>query len=161
MSNPQRKLTPKQYAFVLAYLDTGNASEAYRRAYDVKKGTKGATITRKAHELVTQSNIAAMIDEEQRRLKEAHDYDVEQAHSQFLEALAIARREGDADAIRKITVDMNKLHGLLVERKRVSVDGQIDHVNTMKAVRAHLEGRKRGDTVTNESAKVLEYKEVS
>ena len=28
------KLTPKQEAFILAYLETGNASEAYRRAYN-------------------------------------------------------------------------------------------------------------------------------
>ena len=27
-------LTPKQEAFCLAYMETGNASEAYRRAYD-------------------------------------------------------------------------------------------------------------------------------
>ena len=28
------KLTPKQENFCLAYLETSNASEAYRRAYD-------------------------------------------------------------------------------------------------------------------------------
>ena len=28
-------LTPKQDAFACAYVETGNASEAYRRAYDV------------------------------------------------------------------------------------------------------------------------------
>jgi phage terminase small subunit len=31
------KLTPKQEAFVLAYLKTSNASEAYRKAYDAGK----------------------------------------------------------------------------------------------------------------------------
>jgi phage terminase small subunit len=31
------KLTQKQEAFALAYVETGNASEAYRRAYDAEK----------------------------------------------------------------------------------------------------------------------------
>ncbi len=33
MSKNENKLTPKQEAFALAYLETGNASEAYRRSY--------------------------------------------------------------------------------------------------------------------------------
>lgn len=34
------ELTPKQEAFALAYVETGNAAEAYRRAYDVKAATQ-------------------------------------------------------------------------------------------------------------------------
>ncbi|SQE31532.1 Terminase small subunit [Mannheimia haemolytica] len=30
------ELTPKQEAFCLAYIETGNASEAYRQAYEPK-----------------------------------------------------------------------------------------------------------------------------
>ncbi|MGU9998175.1 terminase small subunit, partial [Bordetella avium] len=30
-------LTPKQEAFALAYVETGNASEAYRRAYSAER----------------------------------------------------------------------------------------------------------------------------
>ena len=35
-----RKLTPKQETFCLAYMETGNASEAYRSAYDVDEDAK-------------------------------------------------------------------------------------------------------------------------
>ena len=56
------KLTPKQDAFVLAYLETGNASEAYRRAYDVSN-MKPATINNRARELLRVGRIAARLEE--------------------------------------------------------------------------------------------------
>ena len=40
-----KKLTPKQESFCLAYIETGNASEAYRQAYDVGPKTKPETVT--------------------------------------------------------------------------------------------------------------------
>jgi phage terminase small subunit len=58
----ERKLTPKQDAFVLAYLETGNASEAYRRAYDVGN-MQPLTISTRGRELLKNSLITARIDE--------------------------------------------------------------------------------------------------
>ena len=55
-----RKLTPKQEAFVRFYIETGNASEAYRRAYNTSK-MKPATIKRSAHELLENHNVTATI----------------------------------------------------------------------------------------------------
>lgn len=55
-------LTPKQEAFCLSYIETGNASEAYRRSYDVSK-MKPASINRKAKELMDNGRIAARISE--------------------------------------------------------------------------------------------------
>jgi len=45
-----KKLTPKQERFVQEYLATGNASEAYRRAYDAEN-MSSAVISVKACEL--------------------------------------------------------------------------------------------------------------
>ena len=55
-------LTPKQEAFCFGYLETGNASEAYRRAYDAA-GMKAPTINRKAKELLDNGKIAARLAE--------------------------------------------------------------------------------------------------
>jgi phage terminase small subunit len=55
-------LTPKQEAFCLAYLETGNASEAYRRAYSAA-GMKAATINVKASELLSNGKVAVRLDE--------------------------------------------------------------------------------------------------
>lgn len=56
------KLTPKQEAFCLAYIETGNASEAYRRAYDAKD-MKPETVNRKAKVELDKGKIRARLDE--------------------------------------------------------------------------------------------------
>lgn len=55
-------LTPKQEAFVLAYIETGNASEAYKRAYDASR-MKDETVRVKASELLKNGNITVRLDE--------------------------------------------------------------------------------------------------
>ena len=55
-------LTPKQEAFCLAYLETGNASEAYRRAYDAEN-MKPESINRKAKDVIDNVKIAARVAE--------------------------------------------------------------------------------------------------
>jgi phage terminase small subunit len=64
------KLTPKQNAFVLAYLETGNATEAYRRAYDVGNMLP-ATVGRRAVDLMKHSTIRAVIDRAQQQARDA------------------------------------------------------------------------------------------
>lgn len=53
-------LTPKQEKFCLAYIETGNASEAYRRSYSAEN-MKEATVQRKAFELLKDGKITAAI----------------------------------------------------------------------------------------------------
>lgn len=55
-------LTPKQERFCLLYIETGNASEAYRRAYDASRMTSGS-VNRKAKELLDNGKITARLDE--------------------------------------------------------------------------------------------------
>lgn len=56
------KLTPKQDAFVLAYLETGNASEAYRRAYDTSRMLP-ATVSNNAYKMLQTTAISERIRE--------------------------------------------------------------------------------------------------
>lgn len=62
-------LTPKQEAFCLAYIETGNASEAYRRAYNAKK-MKPETVNRTAKEMMDHPKIAATIAELREKVTE-------------------------------------------------------------------------------------------
>lgn len=55
-----RLLTPKQEAFCLAYLETGNASEAYRRAYNASQ-MAADTIHRKAKEVLDNGKVTARL----------------------------------------------------------------------------------------------------
>jgi phage terminase small subunit len=54
------KLTPKQEAFVRAYLKTGNASDAYRMAYDAQD-MKPESVNREAKALLDHPKIAPRI----------------------------------------------------------------------------------------------------
>lgn len=55
-------LTQKQEDFCLAYIETGNATEAYRRIYNASK-MLDSSINRKAKELIDNVKIAARIEE--------------------------------------------------------------------------------------------------
>jgi phage terminase small subunit len=61
-----RALTPKQLHFCEVYLKTGNASEAYRQAYDAEK-MKATTIERNACALLKHNKVAALIQAERDR----------------------------------------------------------------------------------------------
>ena len=55
-------LTEKQERFCIAYIETGNASEAYRRAFSCER-SKPETVNRTAKELIDRPKIAARIAE--------------------------------------------------------------------------------------------------
>lgn len=54
-------LTPKQENFCLAYLESGNASDAYRKAYDASSMTD-ASVNRAAKELMDNPKITSRIE---------------------------------------------------------------------------------------------------
>ena len=54
-------LTPKQEKFCLVYLETGNASEAYRQAYDAQS-MKPETVNKRASELLDNGVIAGRLE---------------------------------------------------------------------------------------------------
>lgn len=62
-----KKLTPKQNKFAEEYVNTGNASEAYRRAYNVGADTKLETIASKASHLLAEYNISTRVKELQKQ----------------------------------------------------------------------------------------------
>jgi len=71
MSN---KLTPKQNKFAEEYVNTGNASEAYRRAYDVAKTTSNEVIAVEGSRLLTDPNVSLRVQE--LKTKEAEAFQI-------------------------------------------------------------------------------------
>ena len=65
-------LTPKQEKFCNLYLETGNASKAYRGAYSCDK-MKDTTVNRKAAELLKNGKITAEVRLMQSELKKTSD----------------------------------------------------------------------------------------
>jgi len=79
------KLTAKQEAFCLAYLEAGNASEAYRQAYNAEN-MKPETVNRKAKELLDNGKIAARIEALQEEHRERHKITVDDLLAELEEA---------------------------------------------------------------------------
>jgi len=58
----REKLTQKQELFCLAFIETGNASEAYRRSYSAKN-MKPETVQQKASRLMATGKVRARVEE--------------------------------------------------------------------------------------------------
>lgn len=114
------KLTAKQEAFCLAYLETGNASEAYRRAYNAEK-MKPETVNRTAKELLDNPKIAASLAELRRPAVEAAQITLE-SHLARLAALSeAAEQEGQFSAAITAEVARGKAAGVHIEKSEQMV----------------------------------------
>jgi phage terminase small subunit len=118
-------LTPKQEAFAQAYHETGNASEAYRRAYNAGN-MKEETIWRKAKEVVDNGKVTARLSELQERAQKRHDITIdrltEMTLAAFNEAQRISPTSGQMQTASMIKAAefLGKLHGLVVDKSEIS-----------------------------------------
>lgn len=118
------KLTPKQEAFCLFYIETGNASEAYRRAYDAAN-SKPETVNRTAKELLDNPKIAARCDSLRSANAEAHQVTVDTIRQMLIEDRVFARDHETPAAAISATLGLAKLYGLLTDKQDVRLSGQI------------------------------------
>jgi hypothetical protein len=77
----EKKLTLKQEKFCKEYISTGNASEAYRRSYNIGN-MKSETINRAAKQLIDNSKITTRV----KQLTEKYEATVEKTITRLLQA---------------------------------------------------------------------------
>lgn len=116
MSHPNLSL--KQEFFCTAYIETGNASEAYRQAYSTKN-MKNSVINVKACELLKNGKITVRIQELMKGHAERHEITVDFLTDEYLGALSEAKEQKNPMARSNITTALGKLHGLIIEKQRV------------------------------------------
>ncbi len=121
MAISNRRLTPKQEAFAAEYVAIGNASEAYRRAYDATN-MQTATVHARASELLNHGRVAVRIAE----LKVDVAADNEITFGEIAAALRAtyeaALKANQCSAAVSACMGLAKLGGLLVEKRQVSID---------------------------------------
>lgn len=105
-------LTPKQEAFARAYIETGNASEAYRRAFDASK-MKPETIKKRASELLGRGDIKGTVAELRGEVQQAHGVTVASLITELEEARQVAKGREQGAAMVQATIGKAKLAGLL------------------------------------------------
>lgn len=116
-------LTAKQEAFALAYMETGNASEAYRKTYSSESMTS-KTVNEKASRLLAMGKVRARLEELRKPVVEAAQITLA-GHLVRLEALSIAAEQaGQYSAAISAEVSRGKASGLYVEK--VEHGGAID-----------------------------------
>lgn len=114
-------LTPKQEAFALAYVETGNASEAYRRSHDVSPDTKPETIWSEASRLLANPKVTARVKELQQLARDIAMVSIGTLTDELEKARikAMGDEKGASAAVSAI-MGKAKLHGLLVEKAEVT-----------------------------------------
>lgn len=106
------ELTEKQNAFVLAYLETGNAAEAYRRAYDVAEDARDSWIYVEATQLLDNPKIALRLKEVRDEAKRLSLYNALAALDEYEEARKEAKDQKNPSAMVAAITGKVKLFGL-------------------------------------------------
>lgn len=120
-------LTAKMEAFALAFVETGNAAEAYRRAYDVRAATGHSTIYVAASELMRNPKIRVRIADIQSQAAELTLYTVKQAFEEYEAARKLAMSEGQENPSAAVAAVKGKvaLFGLEAASK-----AKVDHTSS-------------------------------
>jgi len=118
-------LTAKQEAFALAYVETGNASEAYRRAYNVGEDTKPSSIWVNGCKILASTKVAQRVSELHAAVQERTLVTVETITAELNENRSIAAQLDQPASMNAATLGKAKLHGLLVEKTDNKHSGEI------------------------------------
>lgn len=119
MQDEPLSLTPKQEAFAQAYVETGNASEAYRRAYDASEW-KQTSVVVNASKLLAQTNVSLRVAELRGEALERHEMTVEVIAALLRDDRDFARETGSAAASVAASNGLAKLYGLGSENVALS-----------------------------------------
>lgn len=112
------KMTEKQKAFCDYYLETGNATEAYKRAYPSCK--KDGTARTNSSKLLTNANISQYID---KRLKEIESERIAKPEEVLQYLTSVLRgEEKDQFGLDATLQDRTKAAELLGKRYRLFTD---------------------------------------
>ena len=112
-------LTKKQEDFALVYVETGNASDAYRRAYAVKSMTE-KSINETASRLLKNVKVAARIAELRAPVVEKAGLTLEKHLDDLLRLRNMAVKDAKWTAAIQAEIARGKAAGLYVERTELT-----------------------------------------
>lgn len=107
----RRALTPRREKFAQIYVETGNASEAYRAAFKTD-AMQPNTVWRRAAELLQNGVVAARISDLQAELVKRHAVTVDDLVLKLQTAMTIAEEDRDSKALTAAALGLAKMLGL-------------------------------------------------
>ena len=118
-----KDLTPKQQKFLDVYLKSGNASEAYRQAYDAKSMSAQAIHT-EASKLLQHPAITRRLGVVKERAIEKAAVSVESLLSELEEARQLAKGKENSSVMVQATLGKAKVGGFIVDKKEIGGPGE-------------------------------------
>lgn len=101
-------MTQAQENFAAAYVETGNASEAYRRAYPKSLKWKQESVAVKASEALANVNISVRVAELKEKAAKRHDVTVDSLIAELEEARAAALQADTPQTSAAVSATMGK-----------------------------------------------------
>lgn len=103
-------MTIKQELFAQAYIETGNASEAYKRAYDTQANAN--TINRKASQLLKHPEVIKLLADLQAIHRQRHTITIDDILQELEQSRLLALENIQCSAAISATMGKAKLLGL-------------------------------------------------
>lgn len=119
-------LTPKQEAFVLAYIETGNASEAYRRAYDSKSTDNAIHV--EASKLLKNPKVTLRVQMLQKKAEVRAILTLEEHMDELKSLRELAKQNGQVSAAITAEVKRGELRKFYVKQVETGNPGDFEHL---------------------------------
>jgi len=103
-------MTPKQELFAQAYLETSNASEAYKRAYNTQANAN--TVNRKASQLLKHPEVIKLLADLQAIQRQRHKLTIDDLLQELEQSRLLALENIQCSAAVTATMSKAKLLGL-------------------------------------------------
>ena len=124
-----KQLTPKQEAFVVAYIETGNAVEAYKASYDAEDMTY-ASIDKEARRLLEHPRIAPRIQRLGRHVEAKALLSLEEHMDELRSLRDMAKQKDQLSAAIKAEELRGKLRRFYVDQIENGKPGDFDDMTT-------------------------------
>lgn len=116
-----RPLSQKQLDFCEIYIAEGNATKAYRMVYAQSDDTKSATCVRGGKQMLKNYRIRAHIERLREMNRKRLGITINTITEQLLHAYDMAVDQQNTGSMIRASTDLAKLHGLVVEKREVTV----------------------------------------
>ena len=121
-SDPATGLTPKQERFCLELVKTGNATEAYRQAYNTERMTPGS-INVRACELSSNGKVAVRLSQLRSSLRAEGEISLLEHMNELKLLRDMAKELSQVSAAIKAEENRGRVSGHYTERKQISGPG--------------------------------------
>jgi tRNA A-37 threonylcarbamoyl transferase component Bud32 len=122
-------MTPKQEAFARAYVETGNASEAYRQCYSAEK-MSAQVVNNEASKLLQHHGVTVRVQELQAAAQKRTAITVDYITDMLVRAAKKAEAEAKgASALVSAAMGLGKLHGHITEKREIKHVSGVEDLN--------------------------------